>query len=125
MRRDLASAYFAMAMKIASWVVVSAVVFRYIGADAFAVLALIRGTIGLLNYTSLGLGPAMVRLLAEAGAGETTTEIHSDATGRLIVSATPPADRLRRMFINGIALSAVLAIVGLLAIGVYALLFHH
>ena len=107
MRRDLASAYFASAVKIASWVVVSAFVYRFVGPDAFAVLALIRGTIGLLNYTSLGLGPAMVRMLAEAGSGQASD------------------DRTRRMFVNGLALSALLAIAGLAAVGIYAAAFHH
>jgi O-antigen/teichoic acid export membrane protein len=128
MRRDIASAYFATGIKIASWVVVSAVVFRIpgVGPEAFAVLALIRGTIGLLNYTSLGLGPAMVRTLAESGAaGEPTTNIQTDSTGRLIVSPVAPGERMRAMFLNGIALSAALTVVGLLLVGLYALLFHH
>lgn len=64
MRRDILSAYAASGAKVLSWVIVSAIVFR---ADAvqYAILALIRGTIGLLNYTSLGLAPAVVRLVTE------------------------------------------------------------
>src|SRR6476620_1638849 len=50
MRRDLLSAYLATGAKVGSWAVVSAVVYRYLGAGEFAILALIRGTIGLLNY---------------------------------------------------------------------------
>src|SRR4051812_27903870 len=65
MRRDLLSAYAASAARVLSWVAVSALLFR-VDPLQFAMLALIRGTVGLLNYTSLGLAPAMVRALAEA-----------------------------------------------------------
>src|SRR4051812_44137284 len=62
LRRDLVSAYAAAGAKAASWAAVSAVVYRA-DATAFALLALVRATVGLLNYTSLGLAPGMVRLL--------------------------------------------------------------
>src|SRR5438045_2706603 len=65
MRRDLVSAYAATSAKLASWALVSAVVFRA-DARAFALLALVRATIGILNYTSLGLAPGMIRLLTES-----------------------------------------------------------
>jgi O-antigen/teichoic acid export membrane protein len=60
MRRDLASAYLASAARLGSSVIVSALVFRFVGTAEFAMLALVRGTIGLLNYTSLGLAPALI-----------------------------------------------------------------
>jgi len=65
MWRDLISAYAASATKIGSWVVVSAGLFRHDMGD-YAVFALVRATIGLLNYTSLGLAPAMIQQLAQA-----------------------------------------------------------
>lgn len=68
MSRDVLSAYAASGAKIASWAIVLAIVYRRLGADALAMLALIRGTIGLLNYTTIGLGPAMIRLFSEANA---------------------------------------------------------
>ena len=64
LRRDLVSAYVASATRIASWAAVSAIVYRELGEYAFGLLALIRGTIGLLSYTMLGLSPAMIHLLA-------------------------------------------------------------
>ncbi len=67
MRRDLFAAYVAAAARIGAWALVSALVYRLAGAGHFATLALIRGTIGILNYTSVGLSPALIRLLAEAG----------------------------------------------------------
>src|SRR5215217_9097349 len=69
MRRDVASAYVAIGARIAGMLVVSAVVYRTLGFEAFAIFNLIRATVGLLNYAGLGLAPAMVRLLAEARGG--------------------------------------------------------
>jgi O-antigen/teichoic acid export membrane protein len=63
MRRDLISAYAVTAARIGSWVAVSAVVYRRLGAEALGLLTLVRATIGILSYTSLGLGPAIVKLL--------------------------------------------------------------
>src|SRR5215213_6923461 len=67
MRADVLSSYALTLSRIVAWAGVSAIVFRRDGPEAFAVLALLRGTITLVGYTSLGLGPAMVRLMAEAG----------------------------------------------------------
>ncbi len=63
MRRDLASAYLAGGMRLGGWVVISAIVYRRLGAEAFALLALIRATTGLLNYLGLGLPQALVHYL--------------------------------------------------------------
>src|SRR5947207_13570215 len=68
LRREIASAYLASGAKILSWVVVAGIVYRVGGASQFGLLALIRGTIGTLNYVSLGVGPAMVRMLAQTKA---------------------------------------------------------
>src|SRR5688500_17863938 len=65
LRRDLATTYAAAAARVGSWAAVSALVFRADPA-AFALLALVRATLGLLNYTTVGLAPAMVRMLAGA-----------------------------------------------------------
>src|SRR5258706_5445789 len=63
MRRDILSAYAASGARVMSWVIVSALVYRR-SPPAFAVLALVRGTIGVLNYAALGLLPAMIRMFA-------------------------------------------------------------
>ncbi|HMO26032.1 MAG TPA: hypothetical protein PKB10_07165, partial [Tepidisphaeraceae bacterium] len=62
-RRDLVAAYVATGMKIVAWAVVSAMLLRYGSAEQLAVFALLRATIGLLQYTTLGLAPALVRQL--------------------------------------------------------------
>lgn len=67
LRRDVISAYAASLSRIASWAIVSAIVFRRT-TEGFALLALVRGTIGILNYAALGLLPALVRSFAEARA---------------------------------------------------------
>jgi O-antigen/teichoic acid export membrane protein len=63
-RRDLISAYLATAARIGSWVIVAGIVMRRLGTDEFALLALVRGTLSILNYGTLGLGPAMIHHLA-------------------------------------------------------------
>ncbi|MEM8872830.1 MAG: MATE family efflux transporter [Planctomycetota bacterium] len=62
---DLASSYALSVSRIVSWAAVFAIVWRQLGPEAFAVLALARSTIGILRVTGLGLGPATLRLLAE------------------------------------------------------------
>jgi O-antigen/teichoic acid export membrane protein len=66
MPRDVVSAYALTAARVIAWILVSATVYRRYPPDYFAALSLIRWTIGLLAYTSIGLGPAMVHALAHA-----------------------------------------------------------
>ncbi len=65
-RADIVAASAATAAKVLSWAVAAAVVYRQLGEAAFAVLAMTRATLGLLNYTTFGLGPALTRMVAEA-----------------------------------------------------------
>lgn len=69
--RDLAWSYAASAARVASWIVVSAVTYRLAGAEALALLTLVRTTLALLNYASAGLAPAIIHHAArgEDGAG--------------------------------------------------------
>jgi O-antigen/teichoic acid export membrane protein len=97
-RRDIASAYFASVSRTFSSLVISALVFRFIGRAEFAMLALVRGTIGLLNYTSLGLAPALVHRAARAG-------------------------RLAVIYSNALAIGAFAAGAGAVVAVVYALTF--
>jgi len=62
-RRDIASAYLAAGTRVVSWIAVSALVYRRGGTAAFAMLALVRATLGLLNYATVGLAPAMIHFL--------------------------------------------------------------
>jgi len=106
MRRDLASAYFASVGRILSWVVVSALVYRTIGASAFAMLALVRGTIGLLNYVSLGLAPALIHHAAGADA-----------------DSSRAANSLRTLYSNALSLAYATGFIGIFISGIYAAYF--
>jgi O-antigen/teichoic acid export membrane protein len=108
MRRDVASAYFASATRIASWVIVSGLVYRLLGPPQFALLALIRGTIGLLNYISLGLAPALIHEAAHARSDEPS----GDSKRSLEVLHT-----------NAMLVAVTSCAVGVLAAGVFAFFF--
>ena len=66
LRRDIASAYLVTAARVAAWIVVTAAVFRVAGKPAFALLAIIQSTVGILEYAAIGLSPAIISLTAEA-----------------------------------------------------------
>src|SRR2546423_14642494 len=89
MRRDILSAYVASASRIGSWVIVSALVYRR-SPDAFARLALVRGTLGILNYCSLGLLPAMIRAFAAAPAPSAKADDRSSGTAAVVAMAAGP-----------------------------------
>lgn len=80
LRRDLISAYASSASRILSWLLVSAVVFRTLGAAAFATIAIVRATIGLLQYLSLGMAPVFVRALTK------------ENTRKNLIASNQPAD---------------------------------
>ncbi len=116
MPRDIASAYLATGARLAAWFMVAALVYRRLGADYFAVLALVRATIGLLNYTTLGLSPAMVHYMAGAD------------RGRLAGTDSRPASALREIYAAGRAVAWVSVLVGAAALLVYTFYFgqlHH
>ena len=109
MRRDVVSAYAATAAKILSWVIVLGLVYRCIDAAEFAMLALVRGTIGILNYTTLGLSPAMIRMLAEVERREAASRAPATA---LPATCSPyfTADRagardVRALYSNGMLIA--------------------
>jgi O-antigen/teichoic acid export membrane protein len=88
LRADVLSGYVLTGSRLAAWAGVSAVAYRWDGPEAFALLALLRGTITLVGYTSLGLGPAMVRMLAEAARAAAAP---AGETGRTAEAAATPA----------------------------------
>jgi O-antigen/teichoic acid export membrane protein len=126
MRRDLLSAYAASGARVLSWLIVSAVVFRA-HPFQFAMLALIRGTLTLLNYTTLGLAPAMIRLLAEARAVPRHVlpleepQPHG-VLGYEAHAATDPRDHgeMRSVYASGVCVAVVAGIVGLGIVWAYA-----
>ncbi len=129
-RRDLVSAYVASGARVLSWVWVSAIVYRVAGADAFALLALIRATIGVLNYTSLGLLPAMIqRMSGQPGVASLAT-VAPPASGLPIVLAyaREAVDELdprihaaqRSVYSTGLTVAVLTGIVGAVVIWLYA-----
>ena len=54
------------AVRVLAWIVVTAAVFRVAGKSAFALLAIVQSTVGILEYAAIGLSPAIIRLTAEA-----------------------------------------------------------
>lgn len=107
--RDIASAYAAAAARIISWIIISALVYRHDGAGAFAMLALVRATLGLLNYTTIGLAPAMIHFLPHSAQQSTPHAGHS----------------LERLYANGIALAWAAALLGIALLLAYAVWFQH
>ncbi|HEV8293530.1 MAG TPA: MATE family efflux transporter [Tepidisphaeraceae bacterium] len=123
LRSDIISAYIASGAKIASWVVVSAIVFRIGGIAEFGMLALIRATIGILQYASLGLGPAMVKLGAQAEAQAAATAAASAPAGVLSYYSVSPGGGIAKLYSNAISFAAITALVGVILIFFYAIFF--
>src|SRR5437763_712859 len=133
--RDIASAYAVTFARVASWVIVSAIVFRRLGADALGVLTLIRATVGILNYTSLGLGPAMVKLLADADTTEpqatplAVLAVDDDAEARPLLAYAQkppdpaPASEIARVYVTGETRAWQLGVLGLVLGGLYTYWF--
>ena len=119
-RREIASAYLASAARIIAWAGVSAILFRS-NETIFAAFALVRATSGLLNYTSIGLAPAMISHLAHA-----RSESDSHATGahgadsKVLSYARPREDPIAVTYSNGLVVGLIVAAVGLSAVILYA-----
>src|SRR5688500_18519813 len=122
-RRDVVTAYVATGAKVGAWALITALVYRFNRAD-FAILALVRATLGLLNYTSLGLAPAMVRLLAQTRPGPAPVEPLEPSN--VIVYRTPaPPDRSCDVYSNGLVVALLVAGLGSVVVVGYALAFGH
>ena len=83
---DVATAYISGVSRVACYAAVSAVVYRAAGAEGFALLALVRGTVGLLQYLTAGLVPAVTRHLSVAdarrqGGADPAADPRADAGG--------------------------------------------
>jgi O-antigen/teichoic acid export membrane protein len=121
MRRDVISAYVASAAKIGSWVIVSGMVYRRLGDAEFAMLALVRGTIGILNYTTLGLSPAMIRLVAQTQ--QEQPQLDSARGGVLDYYTAQPRREIQALYANGLLIALLTAVFGLAVTLAYANVF--
>ena len=109
--RDIFWAYAVAAARVASWVVAYGLLFRKAGPDAAALLALVRWTLGLVNYASAGLAPAIIHYAAKDASSDSSV-ISTDST----FHASP-----RSIYVNGIALSWLGTGVGLIALWAWSL----
>jgi O-antigen/teichoic acid export membrane protein len=126
MTRDILSAYAASAARIGSWVIVLGLVFRFVGWDAFAMLALIRGTIGLLNYVSLGVAPSLMHHVARSARETEAETTGASSRGAVIPYYAPdPPSSLQVLYVNARLLALLTGLVGVLVCVVYAREFEH
>ena len=79
--RDIFWAYALSGARVASWIIVYGTLYRRVGAEPAALLALVRWTLGLLNYASAGLAPAILHYAAKSqGEGSGFSVQHSEET---------------------------------------------
>jgi len=130
MRRDIVSAYVAVGAKVLAWAIVSAIVFTRGGETQFALLTLVRSTLGLLTYVVLGIAPAMIRMIAEATQVRALTpdELDVAPASTDVLAYARPTERIREdpvstVYANGLVLAAMFAIAGAILIGLYAQFF--
>lgn len=137
MRRDIVSAYVASGAKIVSWMIVAAWLYRAEQLQ-YAIFALVRGTVGLLNYTVLGVGPAMIQMIAHdrAERGSSTQPVAeaptilpdgqplplSYAPGRYDRDLKDP-DPALRAYSNAVLVVGTAALIALFLIFAYAAAF--
>lgn len=130
MRRDLAAAYLASGTRLGASVIISALVFRFLGTAEFAMYALVRGTIGLLNYTSLGLAPALIHHGARAANEPRPVLDVAKAPGKAektldyFVAAPVPTPTFARMQVTALIIAYAAALLGLVITAIYAGLFN-
>jgi O-antigen/teichoic acid export membrane protein len=120
-RWEVASAYLAVGAKVGAWALVTALLIRGSRAE-FAIFALVRAALGLLNYTSLGLAPAMVTVLAEARAQASSPRrvLAPRRDAVLDYAGDDPHLRIAAAYSNGLAMALVVAAIGLAVTFAYA-----
>jgi O-antigen/teichoic acid export membrane protein len=111
LRSDLVAAYAAAGARVLAWAAVSRLVFGG-GAHVaeFALLALIRSTVGLLNYSGLGIAPALIHFIAKARNGNPRSELQQ-------------REAAQRVYAAGLQLAGGLAVAGLVVSVAYGLFF--
>src|SRR5688572_8515082 len=130
--RDLFWGYAAAGAKVASWVVVSGLVFRKLGAFDLGLLTLARATVGFLNYAAIGLAPALVHRMGRALAGETPgtparpidSQESAPSLGAVLDYANPQNRDLSRavlaVYSNGLVIATAAALFGFIALWIYS-----
>ena len=132
-KHQLLAAYVAAGAKVIAWVVAAAVVYRMMGPGPFALFMLLRGTLGLLNYTAFGLGPAVLHFGSGAGRiAEAPNDAAPEADRSLAYERLPrsepvsaPRDEIRIVLLNAAALTILLLVAGLILLNLYERYFLH
>jgi len=132
-KKDLAAAYCATGAKVLSWAVVAGVAFRMHGVEVLAVLALARGTIGLLNYVTLGIGPAMVHMLARTNVPQKVVPViePTELPASTVLDYARPklekpvvhVDPFSQLYADGLKAGFLMWIVGAILIQMYSAYF--
>jgi O-antigen/teichoic acid export membrane protein len=124
LRRDIVSAYLLTAMRVLAWYFVTATVFRVAGKPAFAALAIVQSTAGILEYAAIGLSPAIIRMTAEAmrqslnGSTPAFPAISHDG---------PPPNRtpeVQSVYANGFVMALLTALAGAVFLGCFTWFFR-
>jgi O-antigen/teichoic acid export membrane protein len=121
LRRDIISAYLVTAGRMGAWIIVTAAVFRVAGKSAFALLAIIQSTVGILEYAAIGLSPAIIRMTSEAMRNDRT------AGFPVISYDSPPPNRtpaVQAVYANGFAMALLTALAGAIFLVLFGSLFR-
>jgi hypothetical protein len=123
LRRDIVSAYLVTAARVFAWIVVTGTVVRVAGQGAFAVLALVQTTVGILEYAAIGLSPAIIRMSAEAireineSAGRREYPARETSASVLDYTSEQYIEPVKTVYANGFALALLTAFAGLAIMG--------
>ena len=110
--KDVLCAYGASAMRVLSWVIVFGVLKRHSDA-AFANLGLLRGTLGIFTYASLGLLPALIRAFSQSIASPNASPVDNLPVNIIPDSALSKTADKSEVFKAGTQLAIVSFFVGM------------
>lgn len=108
----LGTSYFAAVARVVSWLIVSAVVFRWGGPEQLALLMLVRGTIGLLSYVSLGLTPALIHHLSKGSESTVAPDVLVEATDNAVLTESKSPWDSGLIFVHALALTMAAGVLG-------------
>lgn len=117
LRRDIVSAYLVTVARVLAWIIVTATVFRVAGKPAFALLAIVQSTVGILEYAAIGLSPAIIRMTALA-----MHESNHIAAPAVIAYDTPPPNRtpaVQAVYANGFVMALLTALGGAVFLAIF------
>jgi O-antigen/teichoic acid export membrane protein len=109
---------------VGAWIAVTAAVFRVAGKPAFALLAVIQSTVGILEYAAIGLSPAIIRMTAEAMRLDRLPNGGSAAVAPPTISYdSPPPHRtpaVQRVYANGFVMALLTALAGGMLLAIFS-----